>query len=41
MADVARRAGVSTMTVSHVINGNRPVRDETKARVLAAIAELD
>ncbi|WP_179748267.1 LacI family DNA-binding transcriptional regulator [Microlunatus parietis] len=41
MADVARRAGVSTMTVSHVINGNRPVRDETRARVLAAIEELD
>lgn len=29
------------MTVSHVINGNRPVRDETRARVLAAIEELD
>ncbi len=29
------------MTVSHVINGHRYVRDETKARVLAAIAELD
>ena len=41
MADVARRAGVSTMTVSHVINGHRHVREETKARVLAAIAELD
>lgn len=41
MADVARLAGVSPMTVSHVVNGHRYVRDETKARVLAAMAELD
>jgi LacI family transcriptional regulator len=36
--DVARRAGVSTSTVSHVVNGTRPVRDETRKRVEEAIA---
>jgi LacI family transcriptional regulator len=38
--DVARRAFVSKTTVSHVINATRYVEDETKLRVLAAIAEL-
>ena len=38
--DVATRAGVSVATVSHVMNGSRSVAAETKARVLAAIAEL-
>src|SRR5262249_10863797 len=39
--DVAERAGVSTATVSYVINnGPRPVADETRERVLKAIAEL-
>jgi LacI family transcriptional regulator len=38
--DVARAAGVSTMTVSRVMNGAANVRDETRARVLEAIAEL-
>jgi LacI family transcriptional regulator len=37
MADVARVAGVSVTTVSHVINNTRTVRDETRAAVLAAI----
>lgn len=37
MADVARVAGVSVSTVSHVINDTRIVRDETRAAVLAAI----
>jgi LacI family transcriptional regulator len=30
-------AGVSTSTVSHVINGTRPVRDETRTRIEEAI----
>lgn len=40
MADVARFAGVSTMTVSNVINGRPRVGPETRERVLAAIGEL-
>ncbi len=39
--DVADRAGVSTAVVSYVVNdGPRPVAKATKARVLAAIADL-
>jgi LacI family transcriptional regulator len=41
MRDVAELAGVGTMTVSRVISGSVPVSDETRARVLAAIAKLD
>jgi LacI family transcriptional regulator len=37
MADVARMAGVSVSTVSHVINNTRTVRPETRESVLAAI----
>lgn len=40
MHDVARRAGVSHQTVSRVLNGLPNVRQETKERVTAAIAEL-
>ena len=40
MLDVARAAGVSTMTVSNVINGRPGVRDDTRVRVLAAVDEL-
>jgi LacI family transcriptional regulator len=39
MADVARRAGVSVSTVSHVINGTRFVKEETRKEVLAAIKD--
>ncbi|MFC4243256.1 LacI family DNA-binding transcriptional regulator [Gryllotalpicola reticulitermitis] len=39
--DVANLAGVSPKTVSNVINGVVPVRPETRARVEAALAELD
>jgi len=38
--DVAKLAGVSTTTVSHIINGTRYVSDELKERVEKAIAEL-
>ncbi|GID29465.1 LacI family DNA-binding transcriptional regulator [Paractinoplanes brasiliensis] len=41
LADVARRAGVSTATASRIINGSpKPVTEELRARVLAAVAEL-
>ncbi|CAM5365124.1 HTH-type transcriptional repressor PurR [Streptomyces antimycoticus] len=30
MVDVARRAGVSVATVSHVLNETRPVRPDTQ-----------
>jgi DNA-binding LacI/PurR family transcriptional regulator len=35
--DVAREAGVSTATVSHVINNTRFVSEEVRGRVLAAV----
>lgn len=38
--DVARLAGVSVATVSHVINGTRFVTEETQNKVLAAIDHL-
>ncbi|MFJ9419435.1 LacI family DNA-binding transcriptional regulator [Streptomyces sp. NPDC101227] len=41
MTDVARRAGVSVATVSHVLNDTRPVRPATRDAVRAAIEELD
>ena len=39
--DVARKAGVSAMTVSRVINGAVGVRPETRRRVERAVTELD
>lgn len=39
--DVAKRAGVSTATVSHVINQTRFVSEETRQRVLEAIEDLN
>ncbi len=41
ISDVARRAGVSAMTVSRVINGESNVRPATRDTVNAAIAELN
>ena len=41
MRDVAQLAGVATMTVSRVINGNTHVSDETRERVLNAIKALN
>jgi LacI family transcriptional regulator len=38
--DVARQAGVSIATVSHVINGTRFVSDQTRQKVLDAIEVL-
>src|SRR6266481_1261889 len=40
LRDVARLAGVSTMTVSRVVNNSRDVKSETRARVERAIAQL-
>ena len=37
--EVARHAGVSTATVSHVINGTRYVSDEVRDRVLVSIEQ--
>jgi DNA-binding LacI/PurR family transcriptional regulator len=39
--DVAKRARVSTATVSHVINQNYPVSAQRRERVLKAIRELE
>lgn len=41
MQDVAELAGVSVKTVSNVVNGYPYIRETTKEKVLAAIAELD
>jgi LacI family transcriptional regulator len=39
--DVASRAGVSVATASNVVNGNRPVGDASRRRVVEAIEALD
>lgn len=39
IVDVARIANVSLSTVSHVVNGTRPVSDATREKVLVAIQE--
>ncbi len=41
LADVARVAGVSTATVSRYLNDPEKVTEKTRARVRAAIAQLD
>ena len=40
MRDVAVLAGVSTATVSHVVNGTKKISPETTERVLMAIAQV-
>lgn len=39
--DVAKHAGVSIATVSHIINGTKAVTPQTRERVLKAIKELN
>ena len=39
--DVARRAGVSPMTVSRVVNGEKNVRPATRAAVMSAVKALN
>src|SRR5215212_8437038 len=39
--DIAKEAGVSTATVSHVINKTKYVSDETRERVQRAIEKFD
>ncbi|GAM61643.1 purine nucleotide synthesis repressor [Vibrio ishigakensis] len=39
--DVAKLAGVSTTTVSHVINKTRFVAESTQERVMKAVKELN
>ena len=41
IVDVAKAAGVSVATVSRVVNGNYPVKTETKEKVKAAISSLN
>ncbi|GGG66857.1 LacI family DNA-binding transcriptional regulator [Paenibacillus radicis (ex Gao et al. 2016)] len=41
IVDVAKRAGVSPATVSRVLNDSSLVKERTKAKVLAAIKEMD
>lgn len=41
LKDVAELAGVSSATVSYVLNGKRTISDETKNRVFSAIEQLD
>src|SRR4030067_840729 len=38
--DIAKKAGVSTATVSFVINKTKPISSETKSRVLRTIKSL-
>jgi LacI family transcriptional regulator len=38
--DVAKHSGVSTATVSHILNGTRQVADATRAKVLASVSHL-
>jgi DNA-binding LacI/PurR family transcriptional regulator len=41
IADIAAHAGVAVSTVSYALSGKRPLSAGTRARVLAAVKELD
>lgn len=41
LKDVAQLAGVSSATVSYVLNGKRSISEETRLRVLNAVEKLD
>ena len=41
LKDIARDLGVSTVTVSKVLRGNRDISDETRQRVLKRMKELN
>ena len=41
MKDVARLSGVSTSTVSRVINGSFPVDEDTRVKVEKAIRQIN
>jgi len=40
MRDVAKRAGVALSTVSYALNDTRPISEETRQRIFAAMEEL-
>ena len=40
-ADVAKLAGVSPSTVSYALNGDRSIKEDTRKRVLKAVAKLN
>lgn len=40
MADVARHAGVSAMTVSRALRTDAPIADDTRRRIMAAVDEV-
>ena len=41
LKDIAKVAGVSTATVSHVLNNTAPISTETSARVLEIVKDLN
>ncbi|BFV55663.1 LacI family DNA-binding transcriptional regulator [Kitasatospora sp. CMC57] len=40
LVDVARRAGVSSSTVSYALSGKRPIAEETRRRIEQAVVDL-
>lgn len=40
-AEVAKLAGVSASTVSYALSGDRSIKEETRKRVLKAVAQLN